>query len=109
MKTLSIDIETYSETELLTSGVYAYSEDPSFEIMLFGYSCNGNSVTVIDMTRDEVPKFIINALTDPQILKTAYNANFERTCLSAYFGIDLPADQWQDTMILAAELGLPRS
>lgn len=109
MKTLSIDIETYSETELLTSGVYAYSEDPSFEIMLFGYSCNGSSVTVIDMTRDEVPKFIINALTDPQILKTAFNANFERTCLSAYFGIDLPADQWQDTMILAAELGLPRS
>ena len=109
MKTLSIDIETYSETELLTSGVYAYSEDPSFEIMLFGYSCNGSSVTVIDMTRDEVPKFIINALTDPQVLKTAFNANFERTCLSAYFGIDLPADQWQDTMILAAELGLPRS
>lgn len=109
MKTLSIDIETYSETELLTSGVYAYSEDPSFEIMLFGYSCNGSSVTVIDMTRDEVPNFIINALTDPQVLKTAFNANFERTCLSAYFGIDLPADQWQDTMILAAELGLPRS
>ena len=109
MKTLSIDIETYSETELLTSGVYAYSEDPSFAIMLFGYSCNGSSVTVIDMTRDEVPKFIINALTDPQVLKTAFNANFERTCLSAYFSIDLPADQWQDTMILAAELGLPRS
>lgn len=109
MKTLSIDIETYSETELLTSGVYAYSEDPSFEIMLFGYSFNGTSVTVIDMTRNEVPKFIIEALQDPNVLKTAFNANFERTCLSAYYGIELPADQWQDTMILAAELGLPRS
>lgn len=109
MKTLSIDIETYSETELLTSGVYAYSEDPSFEIMLFGYSFNGTSVTVIDTTRNEVPRFIIEALQDPKILKTAFNANFERTCLSAYYGIELPANQWQDTMILAAELGLPRS
>lgn len=109
MKTLSIDIETYSGTDLLSSGVYAYAEDPAFEVQLFGYAFDGGNVTVIDLEKGNVPQFVVRALTDPEITKTAYNANFERTCLSAWYGIDLLAEQWQDTMILAAELGLPRS
>lgn len=109
MKVLSIDIETYSATDLLKHGVYRYSEDPDFEIQLFGYSVDGGPVIVIDMYHYKLPAEILDALTDPTVLKTAYNANFERTCIAAYFGIELPPEQWQDTMILAAELGLPRS
>lgn len=110
MRTLSIDIETYSDIDLLKHGVYVYSESPAFEVQLFGYAFDDKNVTVIDlMTGGEIPAYVIKALTDPAILKTAYNANFERTCLARWFGTDLPAEQWQDTMILAAELGLPRS
>lgn len=110
MKTLSIDIETYSDVDLLKHGVYVYAESPNFEVVLFGYDFDDNDVTVIDlMTGGKIPDYVRRALTDPEILKTAYNANFERTCLSQWFGIELPPEQWQDTMILAAELGLPRS
>lgn len=110
MRTLFIDIETYSEVDLLKSGVYAYTEHPSFEIMLFGYAFDSGDVTVLSLTENRsIPDHVIRALTDPSIIKTAYNANFERTCISAYLGIELPPEQWEDTMILAAELGLPRS
>ena len=108
--TLSIDLETYSTVDLGKAGVYPYAEDPSFEILLFGYAYNDDPVVVIDLTTGAgIPEPVLEGLTDPAILKTAYNANFERTCLSAALGIDLPPTQWQDTMILAAELGLPRS
>lgn len=111
MRTLSIDIETYSDVDLLKSGVYAYSESDNFEIQLFGYSYDAGEVIVADLTHGFPEGFVrvIKDLEDPAVLKTAYNANFERTCISKYFGIELPPDQWQDTMILAAELGLPRS
>lgn len=110
MKTLSIDIETYSDVDLLKHGVYVYSESPAFEVELFGYAFDDGTVTVIDLlTGGQIPGHVLRALTDPDVLKTAYNANFERTCLAKWLGVELPADQWQDTMILAAELGLPRS
>ena len=110
MKILSIDIETYSSVDLMKHGVYVYSESPDFEVELFGYAFDDGSVTVIDlMTGGKIPAYVLRALTDPEILKTAYNANFERTCLAQWTGWELPPEQWQDTMILAAELGLPRS
>lgn len=110
MRTLSIDIETYSDVDLMKHGVYVYSESPNFEVELFGYAFDDNDVTVIDLaTGGKIPDYVLRALTDPEILKTAYNANFERTCLAKWFDIELPPEQWQDTMILAAELGLPRS
>lgn len=110
METLSIDIETYSETDLGKCGVYRYAEDPAFEVLLFAYAFGDDPVKVIDLASGEkLPEELSEALTSPSVTKTAYNANFERTCLAAYLGKDMPAEQWQDTMILAAELGLPRS
>lgn len=105
---LCIDIETYSEVDLVSSGVYAYARDPSFEIMLFGYSLDGAPVEVVDFASGELlPDSVYYLLTDPNTLKTAYNANFERTCLAAWFDDPMLPEQWRDTKILAAELGLP--
>ena len=110
MKTLAIDLETYSDIDLLKAGVYRYSEDASFRILLLAYSYDGEPAKIIDLAQGElVPEQIIRDLIDPSILKTAYNANFERTCLRRYCRIYMEPSQWQDTMILAAELGLPRS
>lgn len=110
MATLSIDIETYSGTSLKDAGVYKYVEDPDFEIMLFAYSFDGGEVKVVDLAKEDTLRLsVYNALTDPAILKTAYNANFEITCISRYFGIELDPAQWQCTMVLAAIAGLPLS
>lgn len=107
---LCIDIETYSEVDLVSSGVYAYAQDPSFEIMLFGYSLDGAPVEVVDFASGELlPDSVYYLLTDPNALKTAYNANFERTCLAEWFALQMRPEQWRDTKILAAELGLPGS
>ena len=106
---LSVDIETYSEVDLGKAGVYRYAEDPSFEILLLAYAFDDDLVDVIDLTKGRITKKIADALQDPDVIKSAYNANFERTCLAAYLGIPMPPEQWQDTMILASELGLPRS
>ena len=85
MKTLSIDIETYSSVNLQKAGVYRYVEAPDFEILLFGYSVDGSPVTVIDLACGEkIPEEILDALTDDNIIKWAFNANFERVCLSRY-------------------------
>lgn len=113
-KTLSVDVETYSATDLGKAGVYKYAEDPEFEIILLGYAYDDEPVKVLDLVNkvpatDDYLSGVLKDLTDPFVLKTAYNANFERTCLSAYFGIELPPEEWEDTMILAQELGLPRS
>lgn len=115
---LSIDIETYSEVDLGKAGVYRYAEDPSFEILLLAYAFDDGPVDVIDLTPQRPGlaaagkiklDAVKDALQDPEVIKSAYNANFERTCLAAYLGIPMPPEQWQDTMILASELGLPRS
>lgn len=106
---LSIDIETYSEVDLGKAGVYRYAEDPSFEILLLAYAFDDGKVYVLDLTKGCIPETIKEALKDPEVIKSAYNANFERTCLAAHLGIPMPPEQWQDTMIIASELGLPRS
>lgn len=110
MRKLAIDLETYSSVDLRTSGVYAYTGSADFEILLFGYAFDDDEVTVIDLTETHLlPKEIISALTDRDILKTAFNANFERTCLARYFGFTMPPEQWSCTAMMARELGLPNS
>lgn len=108
MQTLAIDIETFSSTDLIKSGVYKYVEADDFAILLFAYSLNGAPVEVIELANcDDVPVDIFNYLTDPSVLKTAYNANFERTCIGKHYGINLPAEQWSCTAAKASMLGLP--
>lgn len=110
MKTLAIDIETYSSVSLKDSGVYAYAESPDFEILLFGYALDDGPAQVIDLAQGEsFPDALFEALTDPEIQKTAFNAAFERTCIAAFWGLDLPVEQWSCTAVLARELGLPNS
>ena len=97
---LSIDLETYSDVNLKKAGLYRYVQSPAFEILLFAYSFDGAPTQVIDMAQgEEIPPEVIQALTDPQCLKHAYNAAFEWYCLSKYMGAQLPPSQWRDTML----------
>lgn len=110
MKELGIDIETYSSRDLGKCGVYKYVEAPDFAILLFAYSVDGGEVACVDLAQgDELPAEIRAALTDPAVTKTAWNAAFERICLSRYLGLDKPLDpaQWKCTMVRAARMGLP--
>ena len=114
MKTLSIDIETYSSVNLAKSGVYRYAESPDFEILLFGYSADGAPVKVVDLAAGEtLPADVRFALTDPAVTKWAFNAQFERVCLSRYLGYPteryLDPSSWHCTMVWVATLGLPLS
>ena len=109
-KVLSIDIETYSSVDLLSCGVYRYAESEDFDVLLFGYSLDYGPVRVVDSAKGEViPAEIIAYLFDPAVEKTAFNANFERTCLSKYFGRYCEPEQWSCTMVLSASCGLPLS
>lgn len=107
MKTLSIDIETYSGYDLSKCGVYKYAESPDFEILLFGYSIDGGEVQVIDLaTGEHLPPEILNALTDDNVQKWAFNANFERVCLSRYLSdMDISLDPFADNHHSAEILG----
>ena len=88
MKTLSVDIETFSSAPLSKCGVYKYVEAPDFEILLFGYSADGDPVQVIDLASGEkLPPEIMAALTDEAVTKWAFNASFERVCLSRFIGL----------------------
>ncbi len=110
IKTLSLDLETYSDVDLSKCGVYKYAESPAFEILLFGVSVNGGDIAVYDLVRgDEVPKEIIAALSDETVTKWAYNAAFERVCLSNYLEEWLEPEGWRCTMVWSAYLGLPLS
>ena len=130
MKTLSIDIETYSDVPLQKSGVYRYCESPSFEILLFGYSADSGPVQVVDLACGEkIPADVLDALTDDAVTKWAFNASFERVCLSRYLrdlGISLDSfhdkhplsqevarflnpESWRCSMVWAATMGLPLS
>lgn len=110
MRTLSIDIETYSSVDLAKSGVYRYAEAPDFEILLFGYSVDAGPVQVVDFACGEkIPKEIQQAILDNNVTKWAFNAQFERICLSKHFGIHLEPDSWRCTMVWSAYLGLPLS
>lgn len=108
MKTLSIDLETYSSVDLAEAGVYKYCESDDFTVLLFGYSVDYGPVQVVDLADGmELPDEVIEMLTDPEVLKTAYNAPFERTALAAFTGRKMPPEQWSCTMVLAAQVGLP--
>ena len=114
MKTLSIDLETYSSADIGKTGVYRYSESPDFELLLFGYSIDGAPVQLVDLTCGErVPEEVLDALIDPSVTKWAFNASFERICLSRWLGLPsgtyLEPDQWRCSMIWSAYLGLPLS
>lgn len=112
MCVLGIDLETYSGIDIRESGVYAYAASPDFEVLLIGYSFDNGSVEVIDLTDPLVdayadfPEFW-EGLRDPDVIKTAYNANFERTCLSAWLKEPMPPEQWRCTAVHASTLGLP--
>ena len=111
MRELGIDIETYSSYDLKTCGVYRYVEAPDFTILLFAYCVDGGPVTCVDMAQGEqLPAEILDALRDPAVVKTAFNATFERVCISRYYGWPLmDPSQWRCTMVAAARMGLPLS
>lgn len=114
MRTLSIDIETFSSTDLAKSGVYRYAESPDFEILLFSYSLDGGQVHVADLASGEtLPGEIIEALTDDDVIKWAFNAQFERICLSRYLGYPagkyINPSSWRCSMVWSAYMGLPLS
>lgn len=109
MRKLRIDIETYSETDLIKCGVYKYVEDPAFQILLFGYAYDDDEVEVIDLTDDNIPERIAQDILNSGVHKSAFNANFERICLQKYFGKKLDPAAWRCTMIHALQLGLPGS
>ena len=130
MKHISIDIETYSDIDLNKCGVYRYAESPKFEILLFGFAVDGGEVTVVDLARGErIPEAILDALTDDAVTKWAFNANFERICLSRYLrdlgrslkpfcenhplssemAMYLNPAGWHCSMVWAAAMGLPLS
>ncbi|MGQ7613756.1 DNA polymerase [Streptococcus suis] len=118
IKELSIDIETYCEIDLRKSGVYRYAEDDSFELLLFAVSVDNGPVTVYDLTKEKLPQDILENLVDDSVIKWAFNASFERICLSNWLkkhhpeflsdGFLSPVS-WRCSMIWSAYLGLPLS
>ena len=120
IRELSIDLETYSDIDIKKCGVYKYAESNNFEILLFAYSINNGDVQVVDLANGEtIPEKILNAITDPSVTKWAFNANFERICLSNWFqrkmqhfvakDTYLDSSSWKCSMIWSAYLGLPLS
>lgn len=108
MYTLGIDIETYSSADLAKTGVYKYVEAPDFEIMLMAYCVDGGEIGIVDLAcGEQLPDAIYDALEDPAVLKTAYNANFERVCIAKHFSVSTDPAQWECTMAKASMLGLP--
>lgn len=114
MKSIHIDIETFSSADLAKGGDYRYVESPDFEILLFGYSVDDGEVEVVDLACGErIPEEIIKAIKGKDVIKTAHNANFERVCLSRYLGMPtgnyLDPSSWRCTMVWSAYMGLPLS
>lgn len=123
MHIMNVDIETYSDVDIMKTGAYAYAESPAFEILLIAYKIDAQPVKVIDLKAAQQKqgnflteqqkqfnidsKSFYDALRDPDYIKTAYNANFERTCLAAYLNTPMPPEQWRCTAVHAATLGLP--
>lgn len=109
-RVLEMDIESFSDVDLVKCGVYAYADSPAFEILLFAYSFDGGETQIIDLAQGEkLPAEVEDAIFDVSVTKTAYNANFERTCLSKHFGRYIPPESWHCSAVQAAMLALPRS
>ena len=105
MKQISIDIETYSGTNLNQTGVYRYADSDDFELLLFGYAIDFGPVKVVDLTQDEkIPSQIIEALDNHNIIKSAFNAKFERVCLSYFVGHRLKPAGWHCSRVWSATL-----
>ena len=110
MRILSIDIETFSSVDLTKCGVYKYTESEDFEILLFAYALADEDIKIIDLAQGEkLPNEVIEAIYSPNVIKSAFNAQFERVCLSRYFSMELPIEQWRCSMIHSLTLGLPGS
>ena len=110
MPILSIDIETYSDVDLTKCGVYAYSDSPNFEILLFAYAFDEKPTQIVDFAcGEQLPERVLAALEDPAVTKAAFNAQFERTCISKYLGRKLSPEGWQCTAVQSAMLALPLS
>ena len=114
MLNLEIDIETFSSVNLAKAGVYRYAESPDFEVLLFGYSVDGGEVKVGDLVKGEkIPEEVMSALEDEAVTKWAFNAQFERICISRMLGYEagtylVPAS-WKCSMVWSAYMGLPLS
>lgn len=107
---LAIDIETYSSIDITKCGVYAYTEAEDFAILLFAYAYDDDEIKIIDLVRGEkLSQNIVDDLTNPKIIKTAFNANFERTCLAKYLNKPMPPEQWKCSAVYSLQLGLPMS
>ena len=107
---LAVDLETFSATDIAKCGSYKYMEDPEFEILLMAYAYDDADVVVLDFTAgDPIPAQVLKDLTDPGVTKTAFNCAFEREALRQHLGVYMPPEQWEDTMILAGQCGLPMS
>ncbi|WP_312339038.1 hypothetical protein [Anaerospora hongkongensis] len=107
---LSLDIETYSDVDLAKCGVYAYADSPNFTILLLAYAFDDEETKIVDLAcGEQLPREALDAFTDESIIKTAFNAMFERTCLSRYLGIQLSPASWQCTAVQSAMLALPLS
>ena len=110
VRTLSIDIETYSDVDLSRCGVYKYASSPAFGVLLFGYAVDGGDVRVVDLAcGEQIPDEVISALSDASVTKWAFNAMFERVCLSNFLGEWLEPEGWNCSMVWSAMLGLPLS
>ena len=112
MNNISIDLETYSDQDIASCGVYKYADSPNFRILLFAYSVDGSEVQVVDVgCGEQIPKHVLEALSDPTVTKWAYNAAFERVCLSKFLGLPcgtyLNPKGWKCSMVWGATLGLP--
>lgn len=108
METLAIDIETYSDIDLGSCGVYKYVDSAEFKILLFAYAFGDEEVQIIDLEHGErLPTRVVNALANKEVIKTAFNAQFERVCINKHFGIK--TENWDCTMVKALSLGLPAS
>ena len=110
MDTLAIDIETYSDVSLPDCGVHRYTASPQFEILLFAYSINDEPTKIIDLASgEEMPEEIMEMLIDDSVIKTAFNAAFERNCINRHFGLSLRPEGWRCTAVQASMLSLPLS
>ena len=109
-KQLAIDIETFSDVDLINCGVYKYTDSDRFEILLFAYSVDDGETKIVDLACGEkLPDEVMEMLLDDTVIKTAFNANFERTCISKHLGMKLRPEAWRCTAVQAAMLALPLS